>query len=243
MNKKQNLKKKNKSQIWVSAVLYLLVTLVVMFIILDAGIPLVQNMRDKTIFTRTKDNFINLDQRMKTIIHSEPGSQEVIPIDVKKGEITFTKNAMLWSMDTDANIIEPKTEINTGTVKLLNNIDVSASVGGDTYLFQNSYIKLILNKYGDDKTKTYVPINTTKLIKSVMYLSTMDEIDCSKNSVNINVGDFPNAGTGYTELLGEGDFLKSATYVAHINTTMGRYKIIIKLDSVSDFVIINSDVE
>ena len=49
-----------KSQIWISAVLYVLLISVVIVIVLEGGTPIMNNLRDKSVFVQTRDNFVNL---------------------------------------------------------------------------------------------------------------------------------------------------------------------------------------
>ena len=55
-----------KGQVWVSAVLYLLITGIIMVVLLEAGIPVLEKARDKSIYDRERDQFLNLNQYKKT---------------------------------------------------------------------------------------------------------------------------------------------------------------------------------
>ena len=72
--------KKRRAQIWVSAILYILITVVAVIIILEAGNPIVNGLRDRTAFSKTKDAMQVLDQYIMDVAEGGPGSQRVVPL-------------------------------------------------------------------------------------------------------------------------------------------------------------------
>jgi len=239
-------RKNRKAQIWISAVLYLLVTVVVMFIVLDAGIPMLNNMKDKSVFTRTKDNFVNLDQHIKKISFTEEGSQEVIPFEVTDGNLVFDENNVVWSMQTEAQVLEPNTKLDSGNLYLVSDLDVSAKEYTDHYIMQNSYISVRLNKTGT--RDVWDKINADRLIETITYKltgTTTTEMFSIKVWASDPTAPFPRMSnatmnvTGYTEMLDTGMNLASATYSAYFNTTSLNYVVKITLNSLADFVVIN----
>jgi len=74
-----------KAQIWVSAILYILVITVVMVLVLNAGVPIIQDLQDKTVFTRSKNTFLSLNQHISEVSEEGVGSQRVVPIEIEKG--------------------------------------------------------------------------------------------------------------------------------------------------------------
>jgi len=235
-----------KAQIWISAVLYLLVTVVVMFIVLDAGIPLLNNMKDKSVFTRTKDNFVNLDQHIKKISFTEEGSQEVIPFEVTEGNLLFDENNVVWSMQTEAQVLEPNTKLESGNLYLVSDLDVSAKEYANHYVMQNSYISVRLNKTGT--RDIWTDISADQLIESITYKLT-GKTTTAGFKIRVWANDpsnpFPYNSTvgsnvtGYTEMLDTGMNLASATYTAYFNTTSLDYLVRITLNSLADYVVIN----
>ena len=115
-----------KAQIWVSAVLYILITTIVLVIVIELGTPMLENMKDKSIFTRTKDNFVAIDKNIKDISEEGFGSQRTIPLEIQKGKIDVTDNLIKWEMETNADIIEPGSSIASGNLVISSNSDVSA---------------------------------------------------------------------------------------------------------------------
>ena len=67
-----------KGDIWVSAVLYIALGMVVITIILSAGMPLINKMKDKNTIVQTKDLFFNLNANIETVANEGLGSKRFI---------------------------------------------------------------------------------------------------------------------------------------------------------------------
>lgn len=99
-----------KAQIWISAVLYMALGVIVLTIVLAAGVPMIQKMKDKNSFGQAKAVFFSVDDNMKEVINEGPGSRRYLsPFEIKAGEFTVDEdNSMIvWSMKTKAKLMEP----------------------------------------------------------------------------------------------------------------------------------------
>lgn len=76
---------KKKGDIWVSAVLYFGLGIVVITILLAAGLPVINKLRDKNVVIQTKQVMHSLDQNIREVIKEGPGSQRVVTVNIKKG--------------------------------------------------------------------------------------------------------------------------------------------------------------
>ncbi|PIN69121.1 hypothetical protein COV93_06755 [Candidatus Woesearchaeota archaeon CG11_big_fil_rev_8_21_14_0_20_43_8] len=103
-----------KGQIWLSAISYILITVVIIVLLLNTGIPLLEKVKDKSIFTKTKDMFLNIDSQIKDVQSEGAGAQRVIPIEIKKGDMTIQDNQIKWKMESKAKILEPRTKVFVG---------------------------------------------------------------------------------------------------------------------------------
>ncbi|MBW2999994.1 hypothetical protein KY339_04940, partial [Candidatus Woesearchaeota archaeon] len=77
----------DKAQIWISALLYILIAVIVMVIILEATSPLLENLKDESVYTETKSNFVSLNQHISDVSNAGTGSQRVVPVEIRKGEL------------------------------------------------------------------------------------------------------------------------------------------------------------
>ncbi len=87
-----------KGDIWISAVLYFGLGIVVLSIMLAAGLPVINKLRDKNVIIQTKQVMHTLDQNIREVIKEGPGSQRIVTINVKKGVfiIDETNSQVIW---------------------------------------------------------------------------------------------------------------------------------------------------
>ena len=164
-----------KSQIWISAVLYILIAAVAMVLILQTGIPLLNQMRDKAGYAKAKDTMIAIDKQISEVSGEGMGSQRIIPIEVSNGEIVIdnSSNAISWQLETSSRVIEPRTSVDFGNVQVYSDIDVSiidnVPCSGNSSLqcvmFENKWIRIVFEKFGNATHP--VPVATKDLIKSI----------------------------------------------------------------------------
>ncbi|MDI6737593.1 MAG: hypothetical protein QME12_03685 [Nanoarchaeota archaeon] len=102
--------KSKKGDVWISAVLYMALGVIVLTIVLAAGVPMIQKMKDKNSFSQAKTVFYTVNENMKEVINEGPGSRRFLsPFEIKTGEfdIDTTNNQVIWSMKTKAKMMEP----------------------------------------------------------------------------------------------------------------------------------------
>ena len=110
-----------KSVIWVSAVLYIAMGVIVISILLTAAIPVVNKLKDKNTFIDTKRLLYVLDNNIKTVAKEGPGSQrELNPFVLNAGKLFIYDNneTIVWTMETTADLIEPEVSISEGVLEL-----------------------------------------------------------------------------------------------------------------------------
>ena len=242
--------KHKKSQIWISAVLYILIAAIAMVIILQAGIPLLNKMRDRTTFERSKGVLSNIDQKIIEVAAEGQGSQRVVPVDIREGNIIVdeTNNKLKWELETKSEVIEPRTSLQLGNLKIYSNIEVDTAETATVYTISNSRVKFVIKK---------VPVGTTtmnvnQLIQKIYYLNPPDETEVI-GAFTFSICDPPAlTGKGYTEMIPAGDYnhIGSVKIIAHMldSDTLGpcgnNYDLELILDSQADFLktrVINLD--
>ncbi len=96
--------RRKKGQIWISAVIYIALGIVALTLIINAGIPLINKMKDKNTIIQTKDLMFSLDENIRTVVSEGPGSRRYLsPFDIKRGELFIDvedSNEILWKLDT-----------------------------------------------------------------------------------------------------------------------------------------------
>lgn len=100
---------KKKGDIWVSAVLYIALGMVVITLILSAGLPLISKMRDRNTIAQTKTVMFNIDNNIKAVANEAKGSTRYLsPVDISAGEfiIDYDADVIKWSMKTKNKMME-----------------------------------------------------------------------------------------------------------------------------------------
>ena len=84
--------KSKKADVWVSAVLYFGLGIIVISLLLAAGLPAINKLRDKNVIIQTKEVFQVLDKNIRDVVRGGPGSQRVVSVDIKKGDFKIDGN-------------------------------------------------------------------------------------------------------------------------------------------------------
>lgn len=229
---KRTMAKKKRAQVWVSALLYTLVAAVSIAFILQAGMPLIEGMRDRSVFTKMKNQMLLLDQQVQQVASEGKGSQRYIPFEVAQGDLLMNDDGLQWQMKTEAKIVEPRSSYKVGNLLISANSDVTAVDEVSSYSLENSKIRVIFLNNGTASSP--VALSTSDLVQEIVILETNETII---PDFNFKVaGDAASTtGTGYTELSNEGTLLGSVSYIAHMDTTNFYYDLYITLDGETDF--------
>ncbi|MBI2667453.1 hypothetical protein HYX17_01640 [Candidatus Woesearchaeota archaeon] len=113
-----------KGQIWISAVLYTALGVVIITIILSAGLPLINKIRDRNLVTQTKNIMHTLDDNIRKVVNEGPGSKRFIsPLIIDGGELVIdeTNDRMIWSLKTKNKMAEPNIVFDESSLKLFLN--------------------------------------------------------------------------------------------------------------------------
>lgn len=111
-----------KGQVWVSAILYLALGVIIIGIILGVALPLVNNMRDRNTYIQTKELMSILNKNVVDVINEGPGSKRYLsPINIEKGEIYIksSEKSIEWRFKTKNKLMEPEITFNEGDLILL----------------------------------------------------------------------------------------------------------------------------
>lgn len=106
-----------KADIWVSAVLYIALGVIVITLILAAGVPLINKMRDKNTLSQTKLVMAAINDNIKLVSNEGPGSRRVLsPLNIDTGELTIDPNDIYWTMLTKNKLMEPGINFTEGSL-------------------------------------------------------------------------------------------------------------------------------
>ena len=221
-----------KGAIWVSAVIYVLVGIIVLTIVIEAGIPFIKSLQERSNVNRARNTFSSLDQQIQDVAKEGQGSQRIIPLEVSEGSVKVEDGKLRWKIETNSKVLEPRTRIELGNLVIASDVDVSAADFTNYHVLQNSRILVNFSRYGSKGNPA--SINTSSIINYIRFKDTGSQttgaftffIDQNASSTN---------GTGYTELQQTGSGLASATLKAYVNSTVYEYDLLLTLDSKADF--------
>ena len=224
-----------KSQLWISAVLYILVTALIMVIILEALTPVVENLKDKSVFVRTRDTFLSLNQYIKEVSLEGQGSQRIVPIEITKGELSVQDNEIKWKMPTEAAILEPRATVELGNLLVVANGDVDAYEQNGTFVLTNTNTFFRFNKFGS--ATNFSNFTSSRIINQSAYKR-------GSSLTNVSAGfDFfiteeDKTFFGYSILPKKGADLGEAKVLVHVNSTVHEYDLIFTLESQADYLLV-----
>lgn len=228
--------RQKKGQVWVSAILYFLIAAITVIIVLNAGVPIIESMKDKNTYTKTKDLMMNLDTQIESVASEGVGSQKIVPIELIDGELVVKDNQLNWKFQTESKILEPRTKIQQGNMMISSNADVSSKEIGNYYLLENSIIKVNITKFCNQTN--WCSVDTRRLLNWIKH---ENDTLTGNFSFMVNRNENTTTGTGYTTLSEAGHNLGKASVIVHINSTSAEYDLVLTLESYADFLTVNID--
>jgi len=116
--------KRSMAETWVSAVLYIAISTVVLAIVLSAGMPVVAKLRDKNTIAQTKTVMHELDNTIRAVAR-DVGAQRVRMLDIRAGKLVIdsANERINWTKETKYIESEPGSLIEEGTLKIMTSED------------------------------------------------------------------------------------------------------------------------
>ena len=138
-----------RGDIWISAVIYIGLGVVAISLLVGAGLPLINKMRDRNTFFQTKEAMQVIDKAVFEVVSEGPGSRRFLsPVEIKKGHLNIGSNKIIWDMETKALLQEPGTQISEGNLKLKFK---------ESELIKELYIsEIVLDHYAENNIIIYV---------------------------------------------------------------------------------------
>ncbi|UZE94264.1 MAG: hypothetical protein IB618_01695 [Candidatus Pacearchaeota archaeon] len=113
---------KKQAVVWVSTVLYILISLAILGIVLAAVQPRIKAARDKAAIDQTVNMLNELDQKIIEVDSSAEGNVRSISLQLKRGILIIDKDEdeIKWTLeDSSYKYSEPGTTIIIGRIKAL----------------------------------------------------------------------------------------------------------------------------
>ncbi|UCD20568.1 MAG: hypothetical protein JSW08_02195 [archaeon] len=109
---------KKKAVIWVSTVLYILISIAIIALVLTAVTPVINKNKDKALVEQSLEMLNELDEGVERASLTE-GTQALVEIVMKKGTLTIEESQITWTLQDSAYMYsEPGKYIGTRLVSL-----------------------------------------------------------------------------------------------------------------------------
>ena len=230
----------NKAQIWVSAIIYTLVAVLALTLILNTGMPILSEFKDRSVYEKVKNIMLDLDEHITEIANQGEGSQASVSFDIKDGKVKFENNEIIWEIETKTEIISPRSSTKLGNLIISSNANVRTYDLTNFHVMEtnikNDTLSIAINKKGS--ASNWVNLNTSGLIQNISYNGN----NMNGNfTFNLNNNASSAVGNGYTYMKpnGNNSNLGSAEVIAHLNTSFAEYDLVFRLESYADFLIVN----
>jgi len=109
---------KKRGQIWVSAVLYIALGMIVITLILSAGVPMINKIRDRNTVAQTKNVMLDIHNNIQAVTYEAKGSTRYLsPVDINAGQLFIDQggdNRTMWTMTTKNKMMENDTDFTEG---------------------------------------------------------------------------------------------------------------------------------
>ena len=110
---------KKQAFVWVSTVLYILISLAILGIVLAAVQPRINAARDKAAIEQTINMLNEFDQKIIEVDNSAVGNVRSLSLQLKKGFLTIdSDNKIIWRLtDSSCKYSEPGIDVNISRIK------------------------------------------------------------------------------------------------------------------------------
>ena len=126
---------KQKGDVWISAVLYMALGIIILVIVLSVAIPVVNKIRDKNIALTTKELMFDLDRNIRTIYSEGPGSRRPITLEITKGTFSIdqSQDIISWQFSTKVQLSQLNAAVKEGSLV------INTTQGASTKDFLTTY--------------------------------------------------------------------------------------------------------
>ncbi len=227
-------------------VIFLAIIVTMVFLVYSMAAPVIYSMQAASVFEQTKSFMMELDEAIQDVASQGKGSRTTLSVTMGAGELVLDEelDTLKWKLETDSMIVSPRSMQRIGNLAVGSNLDVRAyenqSLGA--YVLENQHLVVRLKSIGNESShQTY---NTSELLLGV-YSKDMEKwMDLERLEISIDNSPDSMNGTGYTELVDEGNALSRGQVKAHMSTDylfLDNYTVTFTLESGADFLIIEGE--
>src|SRR3989344_371133 len=131
-----------KGDVWISAVLYTALGIILLTLILSAGLPVMKKIKDKNTAVQTKDMMLQIDKSVRTVYSQGPGAQRPLTLDLRRGSLIIDSQLDLvqWKFDSTVLLSEPGVKLQEGNLEILTEMTGVEKQYETTFTLNYSYV-------------------------------------------------------------------------------------------------------
>ncbi|MCF7910664.1 hypothetical protein K9L16_03260 [Candidatus Pacearchaeota archaeon] len=110
-----------RGQVWIEAVMYTLISIIVLTLVLAYAKPKIDEMKDKAILEQTIGIINEIDQIVLSIVQGGTGNRRVVNVGLKKGTLMIDgeNDEIFFEMESAYKFTEPGKEVMVGDITAL----------------------------------------------------------------------------------------------------------------------------
>lgn len=225
-----------------SAIIFIGLTLAVVVIVYNAGMPVVLRMQHAAAVEKMKGVFSETDKIIEDVASEGNGSKRTVNLRFDIGTLTLngSSDRLYWDFDSESLLVSPRTSIGFGNVIFGSKLETSAYEGDyqgtGAYILENEHVRVYFRKIGSPSSPQ--AYNTNQLLLAV-YQKDLGQL-MPLQSLEISMDNDPGSesGTGYTVLEQAGSDLPYASVSAYMSSSYANYFLNFTLESGEDFITI-----
>ena len=115
----------------ISAVIFLAIAISAVFIIYQAGVPIIKKMQTAAAIERMQDVMSRLDEIIMETVSEGKGSKRTFSMKIDSGDVQVnsTEDAIYWELKTDVEVISPRTSQRIGNIIVGSNLETRGYEG------------------------------------------------------------------------------------------------------------------
>jgi len=227
----------------ITEALFLAIAVTLVFVVYSMATPVINTMQVSNTFEQTKSLMLDLDKSVQDVASQGRGSRTSLYVTTGAGMLTMDqdKDMIRWELETDADIVSPRSMQRTGNLVAGSDINAMAYENSSegVYALENDRLLVHIKKVGSASSPQ--AYNTSELLVGIYNKDLGQWMPMSRLEISIDGETESTNGTGYTELDDEGYALPFSSVTAYINTSyaqMQNYTVTFTLESGADFLTI-----
>jgi hypothetical protein len=223
----------------ISAIIFIGLTLAVVVIVYNAGMPVVLRMQHAAAVERMKGMFSDIDKIVEDVASEGNGSKRTVSLrfDIGKFSVNGSSDKLYWDFDSESLLASPRTSVGFGNVVFGSKLETSAYEdsyqGTQAYVLENEHIRAYFRKIGSPSSpRAY---NTSQLLLAVYQKDLRQWMPLQSLEISLDNNPDSESGTGYTVLEQAGTDLPYATVSTYMGSGYSNYFLNFTLESGADF--------